>query len=346
MTERTDRAYQQALAAVPDGHCALLVQHTRTRVRDRRTGEIQVVEWNEFNTAAEVAFMKLMMAQLDNGMADLDGLPETEYRHPEDCPACTEAALPGPLVYGVWLPQDWYHEHVRADLAAGNLRSVERFANRELAEQVVAGRLAALTRSGTARSALGTQTMELARRLHEPPYFGLVFVHASSQLWLWDSDPTGPGARSGRRRSWPDYAVVFNVEAQRVVTVAAAQLRNQVATEEARIQREQDRRRAEATTGFLVTVLDGCTLTWYRHKPSDPGALVAIVDPESTRPARRVVGEGTVEPLHDSTPGLTVYGRSVSDRPSFHRAAGWTPEYATLIAGLARGHGHTGTSAA
>lgn len=88
-----------------------------------------------------------------------------------------------------------------------------------------------------------------------------------------------------------------------------------------------------------VTVLDGKTIVWIQR--GYQSALVSIADPDSTDPARRLLGDFTSQPIADGPAGLTVYGTHVGDRPSFAAARLLSPAYAYLIGGLEEGRGIT-----
>jgi hypothetical protein len=82
-------------------------------------------------------------------------------------------------------------------------------------------------------------------------------------------------------------------------------------------------------------------ICWWKAAPDDPGALISVRDPESSRPARRVLDDGSEEPVAGAPNGLVLYGRARFDRPSFDVAAQRTPEYAYLFQGIAEGRGVT-----
>jgi predicted DNA-binding transcriptional regulator AlpA len=90
---------------------------------------------------------------------------------------------------------------------------------------------------------------------------------------------------------------------------------------------------------FNVTYLDGKTITWI----DDCGrrAVVSVIDPESTKPAWRVLPGGNGEPLNGAPAGLTVYGRFVTERPSFDSFPALAPAYADLVQGINEGRGIT-----
>jgi hypothetical protein len=145
-----------------------------------------------------------MMRQLANGMADLGDLPQQYFRHPDGhCPACEETALPGPAVYGVWLPEDWYHDRVPDIIQRG---LVQRFANRELAETVARDRLQTLLDRRATRGRHAVTVTVLARLIDQPAHYSTECVLDTSQLWLWTSDPRT------RSRRWPDEDLVFDHE--------------------------------------------------------------------------------------------------------------------------------------
>jgi hypothetical protein len=163
-----DPDYHRALAAVPDGACTMLVHWTRVDVRVPETGEYRTLEWSELDPHRDAALVGLMMRQLDNGMTDLRALPEYFYRHPDQCPACEEAALPGPTVHGVWLDEAWHREFVVAGIQ-GTGERVQRFANRDFAETIAQKRLTALLQHRRSRKPLDPQLGDLARLPDRPP---------------------------------------------------------------------------------------------------------------------------------------------------------------------------------
>lgn len=91
-----------------------------------------------------------------------------------------------------------------------------------------------------------------------------------------------------------------------------------------------------------VTYLDGKTITWISDGDEPiPCGVVSVVDPESDRPAHRVLGNGTSEPLTGETAGLTVYGTYHGNRPTLDEFRELAKEYAYLADGLAEGRGVT-----
>jgi predicted DNA-binding transcriptional regulator AlpA len=88
-----------------------------------------------------------------------------------------------------------------------------------------------------------------------------------------------------------------------------------------------------------VTLLDGKTITWIED--GDRRAVVSVLDPESSKPAWRVLPGGDGEQLDDAPTGLTVYGRFVAERPSFDSFPALAPAYAYLVQGIIDGRGIT-----
>jgi hypothetical protein len=87
--------------------------------------------------------------------------------------------------------------------------------------------------------------------------------------------------------------------------------------------------------------LDGHVICWWKPAPDALGALMSVRDPGSSQPARRVLDDGSEEPVAGAPNGLVLYGRTRVDRPSFAVAAQRTPEYAYLLQGTAEGRGVT-----
>jgi predicted DNA-binding transcriptional regulator AlpA len=88
-----------------------------------------------------------------------------------------------------------------------------------------------------------------------------------------------------------------------------------------------------------VTWLDGKVITWI-SRAGDP-AVCAVLDPQSPAAARRVLADGSSEPLPGEPDGLTVYGRFWRDRPCLAAFAALSPDYAHLAEGIADGRGIT-----
>lgn len=360
-----DQLYQQALDAVPDGACRMLVSYSRARLTrvdpvahlldDERVvvtrhddGSVTLV-WDEYNAGVAAEMFGLTMEMLFRGdNANLRRPPEHFYAHPDGwCPACAEAVLEGPPVWGIWLPQAWYRANVRGALQAGQLRSVARFANREVAEQMMRSHLAALRRARKrSRSALAVEIVELDRDPRRAPRFERGSVHEDSQLWLWHNDPTASRAAARRNRAWPDEVLLFppddKADDDQIVVVAGKEFAVQArAQDEAAEQRERTRRETRRT-GDQLTTLDGCIIVWHRENEADvEGYVISIRDPRSAEPARRMLANGDPEPLGDGPKGLTVYGRNRFERPGFARAAAMTPQYAYLLDGIKHSRGTT-----
>lgn len=88
------------------------------------------------------------------------------------------------------------------------------------------------------------------------------------------------------------------------------------------------------------TTIDGHAIIWIA--PDDEVIrIVSILDHASVAPARRVLRDGTVQPLDDEPRGLTVYGTHVWDRPTLDELARLAPEHEHLALGLAEGRGVT-----
>jgi hypothetical protein len=126
-----------------------------------------------------------------------------------------------------------------------------------------------------------------------------------------------------------------------LVTLTGTEVQARAAAEDARRKQQDKARREAAVIGDMTTILDNHTITWYTPDPKDPGVLISIRDHESSRAARRILSDGTEEPLDGAPAGLTLFGRSRSDRPAFPQAARRAPEYAYLITGVAQGRGTT-----
>ncbi|WP_125677324.1 hypothetical protein [Amycolatopsis sp. WAC 04182] len=229
-----DDLYQQTLATVPDGVCRMLVAYSRahlTRIepvahlldQDRVVvthhddGGVTLV-WDEYNGRVAAELVRLTMDMVFTGPDLLRDPPEQFYAHPDGwCPACAEAVLEGPPVWGIWLSQDWHRSHVRAELQDGQPRSVARFANRAVAEQMMRSHLAALHRDRQRRrSALPVEILVLDRDPRRAPRFRPDVVGESSQLWLWHEDPTASPAAARRHGGWPDEVWLFEHAAEAV----------------------------------------------------------------------------------------------------------------------------------
>ncbi|MET9265296.1 hypothetical protein [Amycolatopsis sp. NPDC004079] len=351
--------YQQALAAVPDGACRMLVAYSRARftgpdpVADLLDDERLIVDrhhdgsvtlvWDQFNTRILAAVIELTMQELHQGPRYLSAPPEQFFAHPDGwCPACAESSMPGPEVWGIWLAQDWERAHVRAALRAGEQYDVHRFANRTVAEAAARGNFAALLR---ARRRWASRTLVeitvLDRDPRTAPRYRLDFVAEHSQLRLWHENPAEP-AVARRNRQWPDEVLLFDPGADRIATVPGPDFAEQADAADAAAETRRARQRAANPVGFQVTTLDGCQITWYREAADDrEGGLCSILDPGSAEPAQRLLDDGAAESIDGAPRGLTVYGRHRHDRPSFARAAAMTPQYAYLLTGITEGRGST-----
>ncbi|UUV32343.1 hypothetical protein NQK81_02495 [Amycolatopsis roodepoortensis] len=361
-----DDLYEQTLAAVPDGACRMLVLYSRARLtriepvahlldQDRvlvthhDDGDVTLV-WDEYNGEIAVEMFGLTMDMVFTGPGLLRFPPEQFYAHPHGwCPACAEALLEGPPVWGIWLSQAWERGHVRAELQAGQPRSVARFANRAVAEQVMRSHLAVLRRNRQRRrSALPVEILVLNRDPRRAPSFRRDTVSENSQLWLWHEDPTASPAAARHHSGWPDEVWLFEHDADdaesvdQVVVVPGTEFAARARAEDQDTEQRVRARREARRTGDQVTRLDGCTIVWHREQDTDvEGYLKSILDPRSSEPARRVRADGTQERLDGAPQGLTVYGSNQFDRPGFADAAAMTPQYAYLLDGTKQSRGIT-----
>lgn len=89
-----------------------------------------------------------------------------------------------------------------------------------------------------------------------------------------------------------------------------------------------------------ATHLDGTVVTWCAEGQRVVG-IVAVLDPESDRPARCIDATGDVLPFGEGAHGLTVYGTDEFSLPSLAQFRLLTPEYAHLADGIEGGHGRT-----
>ncbi|KFZ80845.1 hypothetical protein ED92_11020 [Amycolatopsis sp. MJM2582] len=360
-----DDLYQRTLADIPDGACRMLVAYSRARLthvepiahlldQDRvvvthhADGGVTIV-WDAYNGHVAAEMFRLTMNMVFTGTDLLRDPPEQFYAHPDGwCPACAEAVLDGPPVWGIWLSQAWERSHVRAELQAGQPRTVARFANRVLAGQVMRSYLAALRRDRQRRRpALPVEILALDRDPRRAPRYRPDWVSEDSQLWLWHKDPTAsPAAR--RHGGWPDEVWQFPQDGH--AAEAVGQIVVVTGTEFAARAREEDRdterrgpaRRETRRTGEQVTTLDGYTIVWHREQDTDvEGYLKSILDPRSSEPARRIRADGHQERLDGAPRGLTVYGTNQFNRPSFAAAAAITPQYAYLLDGIKQSRGIT-----
>ncbi|RSM80478.1 hypothetical protein DL991_10130 [Amycolatopsis sp. WAC 01375] len=358
-----DDLYQQTLAAVPGGACRMLVAYSRARltrvepvahlldhdrvvVTPHEDGGVTLV-WDEYNGHVAAEMFRLTMGMVFTGPGLLLDPPEQFYTHPDGwCPACAEAPLEGPPVWGIWLSQDWERGHVRAELQYGQPRSVSRFANRTVAEQEMRSHLAALRRDRQRRrSALPVEVLVLDRNPRRAPRFRRDAIGENSQLWLWHEDPTASPAAARRHGAWPDEVWLFphdSEEADEVVVVPGTEFAARARAEDHDTERRERARREARRTGEQVTTLDGYTIVWHRENDTDvEGYLKSILDPRSSEPAHRICADGTQVPLDGAPHGLTVYGTNRFNRPCFADAATMTPQYAHLLDGIKQSRGIT-----
>ena len=94
-----------------------------------------------------------------------------------------------------------------------------------------------------------------------------------------------------------------------------------------------------------LTIIDGIAVTWVGNQgpyaQDRRRGIASILDPHSNAPARRITRDGVIHPLEDSSPGLTVFGTHVYDRPQPEAAAELAPEYTQVLAAIAAGRGTT-----
>ncbi len=306
--------------------------------------------WDEYNSPVAAEMVGLTMDMVFTGPGLLRYPLEQFYAHPDGwCPACAEARLEGPPAWGIWLSRDWERGHVRAELQDGRPRSVAKFANRAVAEQVMRSHLAALRRDRRQRrSALLVEILVLDRDPRRAPRFRPDAVGETSQLWLWREDPTASPAAARRHGGWPDEVWLFRHDAQdvevvdQVVVVPGPEFAARARAEDQDTERRERARREARRTGDQVTRLDGCTIVWHRETDADvEGYLKSILDPRSSMPAQRVHADGTQEHLDGAPRGLTVYGTTQFNRPSFDDAATMTPQYSYLLDGIKHSRGIT-----
>lgn len=88
-----------------------------------------------------------------------------------------------------------------------------------------------------------------------------------------------------------------------------------------------------------VSYIDGKVITWVSD--GDLQAVASVMDPESDLPARRVLADGAKVLLDGENVGLTVYGRSAMDRPSFSAFRELAPEHTGLVDGIEQRRGIT-----
>lgn len=272
-----DPAYLAARAALAPGECPMLIRYDTAEIRDPSTGEYHTVTLDQGNVRAHSALAVLLFNGLHDGFRNLRKPPMQEYRHPRHCPLCAEAELPGPAVYGLWLAHDWHRD--RIDLGGGGIyRELERFPNRATAERVVADRLQWLRTNTGGLARHGRR--ELHRYVHQEPRWELTFIHPTSQLWLWTTEPTGP------RLTWPDEALIIDVNEVRTLT--HHELRGRRTSDEIREAQLTTPRTFDECSNGAVTTLDNHQICWFTDSFGVTKVRSVRDLGDTTTPARRI----------------------------------------------------------
>ncbi|KOV84641.1 hypothetical protein ADL03_15210 [Nocardia sp. NRRL S-836] len=324
-----------------------LLDDDRVVVTRHDDGSVTLV-WDEYNSTVASTMFELTWGMVFAGAAVLRDPPERFYAHPDGwCPACAEAKLEGPAVWGIWLPSAWYRSHVRAGAQAGEPARVQQFANREVAERMMRSYLATLRRHRQrSRSIYPAEVAVLDRDPRHAPRFRPESVGDDSQMWLWHNDPAVSRAVARRNGGWPDEVWSFRFDSDDaggdIVVMTGAEFAALANAEDEAAQRRDRERRESRRTGDQVTRLDSCTIVWHRENEDDlEGYLISIRDDNSTAPAQRMLADGASEGLDGAPQGLTVFGRTRFDRPSFAAARAMAPRYAYLLDGIEQQRGTT-----
>jgi hypothetical protein len=326
-------ARQRAVDALPEGACRLLLEVTTVQVRDPDTSTWGSVAFDERHAAAHVAVTTLLVNGVRTGLRDMRLPWLREIQHVEDCPLCAEHALPGPPVYGLYLSEDW-HAAPGTQYLRQHTDRIERFASLARAQEQMHQWLAPVLGAGNTDTR-HHDVRTVADYVETAPQLVRRSASRLSQLWLWDQDPRG-----NTRRQWPQTALAVRDGQIVVLTgrqLAALWASGEISSARAVLQNPVDP--ATRKTMWNSTVLGGIRVSWIWVGAER--AVHAVIDPWSTEPARRVLTDGSVEPLGESTRGLTVYGRYAHERPSFAEFQRRHPEYAPLIAGIEAGRGTT-----
>ncbi|WP_331758729.1 hypothetical protein OG225_41160 (plasmid) [Nocardia sp. NBC_01377] len=311
--------------------CPLRIAVTVIELTDPETGATRAHAIDSRDGRAHANLAHLMMkAVWDPTRLDaIDGVPQTARRHPDDCPLCALHARPGPRVWGNWMTDAW-NGHSRYQVNGKRAhRGIELFGDAAHARESVEGLQQLWNVHGPTSLTSCLEVTDLRAYIDATPSMDTRLVTAGSQLWLWDREP---------RRWWPDRVLWFGTDGIEESTGARIRRLHETGQVPSGVLGDPHRRphrpdHIEIGELIVVAITHGTQV----H-------VVSIRDRSSTSPARRVLSSGATEPLPETTPGLTVYGRYIGDRPPVDRIADLTPEYADLIPTITRGFSATDTA--
>ncbi|WP_157239553.1 hypothetical protein [Catenuloplanes japonicus] len=310
--------------ALPDGHCPIVQRVTIAEVRDPVTGRPRTLEAVD-GSSLEIEIFRWQLQQLMTGGGPLLGPVRYRQQHRARCPLCGFRRLPGPRVFGWWIPETWQAD-TRYDSVSAD-RGLETFANLAEAHARTSGRLRVMTRQRRIPGAGAVVVQDLQVPVDgRQPDIGPVFVSGTTQVWLWDD------LEAARHRDQPDRIILSRAGRAAPVTGST-----EIARIVAAARRPAPCPASTASDTFRTTLLDGHTIRWI---PGD-GTLMSIQAPDSTRPAYRLRPDGSTEALPDAPRGLVVLGTHRGDRPALHRLGDWLPDYAPLAGRLRASHGTT-----
>ncbi|WP_406292215.1 hypothetical protein [Embleya sp. NBC_00896] len=313
MAYENDLAHQAAVDALPDGACPILIRVLITRLRPTANAPWEDVEIPETVRGAWTRVTMLMMQGLDGPLL-VDPDQRVEYRHADPCPLCAWRAEPGPEMYSVL--------HTDADAARtwsddrrrDALGSVVWYPNLATAREMAAG----LARARHDNPGVGMHPTEqlvltVPADSGRRPGMARRWVGARAEMWLWHRRPTRQGVFT------PD--LVLLLEDGDVVDLTA---------EQARDRRPVPPPQPTSYSPFrFERAPDGRVLGWF-----DDGGhalLVSTLDPHATHAPLRVLTSGETRSLGDGSPGLTVYGNGVHDRPPLASVRELAPAFADLM---------------